>query len=365
MDQGNKNFFYVGSYTRRVPHAEGTSKGIHGYRFDESDGSMELVGQMADADNPTFLALDSQNRTLYAAGEIDDYDGQSAGFVSAYSINAENGALTYLNKQSSHGAAPCHVKVDGTDQYVIAANYTGGSVAIFPIQEDGRLAPTSDFIQHQGSSVNPNRQEGPHAHSANIDAQNRFVLVADLGTDKIFVYELDLENGKLLPHTPPSAQIHAGAGPRHLDFHPNGKLAYAINELDSTVVALAYDAEAGRLTPLQTISTLPAGFEEQSCADIHVHPSGKFVYGSNRGHDSIAMYSIDQESGHLTSLGFESTQGKTPRNFALSPSGNYLIAANQDTNTMASYSIDLETGTLTPTGHVIDSPTPVCIMFLR
>jgi 6-phosphogluconolactonase len=238
---------------------------------------------------------------------------------------------------------------------------------MYPVQVDGRLGAASDIVQHYGSSVDPERQTAPYAHSVNIDPDNRYALVADLGMDKVMVYRLDLEQGKLVPNDPPFASLHAGAGPRHLAFHPNRKYVYVINELDSTMTAFSYLAEAGELSEIQTLSTLPEGYpgEQSSCADIHVAPSGKFVYGSNRGHDSIAIFAVDLATGKLSLVGHESTQGKTPRNFAIDPSGTFLLAANQDSSTVVSFRIDQQTGELHPTGDVAQIPTPVCLKFAR
>jgi 6-phosphogluconolactonase len=255
--------------------------------------------------------------------------------------------------------------VDHTGRFVLVANYIGGSVCVLPIQENGRLGEATDFVQHHGSSVNPDRQLAPHAHSFNIDAGNQFGFVADLGTDKIVVYKLDLDGGKLLPNDFPWAEAKAGAGPRHFDFHPDGRHAYVINELDSTVTAFDYQPESGTLNAKQTISTLPESYAGTShCADVHVSPSGRFLYGSNRGHDSIAIFAIDENSGELSSVGHQSTQGETPRNFAIEPAGNFLLAANQDSDTIVTFKVDQETGRLDPTGQVTQVPVPVCIKMI-
>ena len=241
----------------------------------------------------------------------------------------------------------------------------GGSVAVFPIGKDGRLGEASDFVQHTGSSVNPRRQSEPHAHSIMIDPENRFAFAPDLGLDKILIYKLNLEDGSLTANAQPWARVHPGAGPRHLDFHPNGKYAYVINELDSTFTAFRYDANTGTLTEIQTISTLPEDFDGTShCADVHVHPSGKFLYGSNRGHDSIVICAIDEETGMLSYIGCESTQGQAPRNFGLNPEGTFLLAANQSTNTIVTFAVDADTGELTATGNVAEVPNPVCLKML-
>lgn len=351
---------YIGTYTR------GKSEGIYVYRLDPSTGALTLSSKTADVKDPSFLAIHPQKRYLYSVNELGVVDGKPAGGVSAFAIDPKTGALTLLNQQPSHGAAPCHLSVDATGKWVIVANYTSGSASIFPIQADGRLGEASDVVQHQGSSVNPRRQTGPHAHSVTIDPANRYAFVADLGLDKVMIYRLNLSQGKLIPGEQPWVRTHPGAGPRHFAFHPNARCAYVINELDSTMTAFIYDASQGRLTEIQHLSTLPEGFSGTThCADVHVHPSGKFVYGSNRGHDSIAIFAIDQATGKLTPIGHELTQGKIPRNFGLDPTGTFLLAANQDSDTVVTFRIDQGTGKLTATGHVAEAPTPVCVKFLQ
>jgi 6-phosphogluconolactonase len=357
---------YIGTYTRREARVlGGKSEGIYLYRFDPSSGALEYSSKIAGVDNPSFLALHPQGRYLYAANETGDFGGQPTGAISSFAIDPATGGLTFLNQQPSHGTDPCHLSVDQTGKFVLAANYSSGSVAVWPILEDGQLGPTSEVIQHHGSSVNPQRQEGPHAHSITLDPANRYAFVADLGLDKVMIYRLDLNQGKLIPNTQPWAQVKAGAGPRHFDFHPSGKYAYLINEIGSTMTAFAYDEAKGALTELQTLSTLPADFSGRShCADVHVAPSGKFVYGSNRGHDSIVIFAIDEATGKLTEVGYESTQGQTPRNFAIDPTGAFLLAANQNSDTIVTFRIDSATGRLTPTSHVTNVPMPVCIKML-
>jgi len=347
---------YIGTYTR------GKSEGIYVYRMDRATGALRYSSKATGIQNPSFLALHPQGRYLYAVNELKEFGGKSSGAVSAFSIDSRTGALTFLNQQPSLGTDPCHLSVDKTGRYVLVANYSSGSVCVLPIQQDGRLGQHTDFIQHQGSSVNPQRQQGPHAHSVILDTSNRFAFVADLGMDKIMVYQLDLSAGKLKPHSVPFVQVQPGAGPRHFTFHPSNKYAYVINEIGSTVTAFTYDATRGVLKEVQTVPTLPQGFSGTNhCADIHVHPSGRFLYGSNRGHDSIAIFSIDEATGKLTPIGHESTQGKTPRNFAIDPSGAFLLAANQNSDSIVTFRIDQQTGKLTPTGHVAEVPMPVCL----
>ena len=289
---------------------------------------------------------------------------EESGAISAFAINEEDSSLTFLNQELTGGAAPCHLGIDKTGRYVLSANYSGGSVAVHPIRKDGALGKRSDFIQHTGSSVNPNRQQEPHAHSFTIDATNQRAYACDLGTDRILIYQLALEQGKLLPNTPAYGETAKGAGPRHMAFHPTANAAYVINELDSTITVFDYNVQNGALTSVQTISTLPDDFNGQShCADIHVHPSGKFVYGSNRGHDSIAIFTVEQSTGVLRATGHEPTGGQVPRNFAIDPSGSFLLTANQNSDNVVVFRINLATGQLTPTGYELPVPTPVCLKF--
>ncbi len=350
---------YIGTYTR------GESEGIYVYRLDLATGALESTGQTAKAANPSFLAIHPKANFLYAVGELRQVEGRPGGAVSAFAIDPETGGLTLLNQQSSHGAGPCHLTVDATGKCVLVANYGSGSLAALPIEENGRLAAATDVIQHEGSSVHPRRQQGPHAHSITLDPASRFAFAPDLGIDKVMIYKLDLAQGKLVPNEQPWAAVKPGAGPRHFAFHPTARWAYVINEIDSTITAFAYDATEGTLGEVQTISTLPEDFDgDNTCADVHVAPSGKFLYGSNRGHDSIVIFAIDQTSGKLTCVGHESTRGETPRNFGIDPTGAFLLAANQRSDTVVTFRIDPETGRLTPTGHVADVPTPVCIKMI-
>jgi 6-phosphogluconolactonase len=350
---------YVGTYTR------GNSQGIYRCRFDLSSGELQVPALAAEVVNPSFLAVHPSRRYLYAVGEMSSFAGKKAGAVSAFSIDSETGKLSLLNQQPSGGAGPCHLVVDDSGRNVLAANYGGGSVVCLPIREDGRLGPSTSFVQHEGSSVDPRRQRGPHAHCINLDAANRFAVSADLGLDKVLIYRFDADNGQLEPNDPPWGEVDPGAGPRHFAFHPNGRFAYVINELDSTVTAFRYDAERGALSAIETVSTLPDGFDGQNTtAEIEVHPSGKFVYGSNRGHDSIVIFAVDGDQGTLRQVGHQSTQGKTPRNFALDPTGVYLLAANQATDSIVVFRIDRATGELEPTGHSAGIGSPVCVAMM-
>lgn len=354
-----KLLLYIGTYTGQY------SKGIYAYRFDASSGRLAPLGLVAETTNPSYLAIHPSRRFLFAANEVSDDNGNKSGAVSSFAIEPKTGKLTLLNSVSSRGADPCYVAVDKTGKYVLVANYSSGSVAAFPIGDDGRLGEASAFIQHTGHGTNPERQEGPHAHSINLSPDNRFAVAADLGLDELIVYRFDATKGSLAAHDPPFAKVNSGAGPRHFDFHPRAKFAYAINEMGSTITAFAYDAAAGALKELQTVSTLPKDYSgSNDDADIHVNPSGKFLYGSNRGHDSIAVFAIDPDKGTLTLVEHASTQGKTPRNFGIDPSGNYLFAANQDSDNIVVFRIDSKTGRLTPTGQTIEVPSPVCVKFV-
>ena len=356
----DSSIVFVGTYT----HTD--SQGIYTCRFDNRSGALEPVSVASEAANPSFLALHPNKRFIYAASEIEEFDRKRQGAVYAYSVDGESGELTVLNSQGSGGAGPCHVKVDATGRFVLAANYQGGSVCMLPINQDGSLAPASDFIQHEGSSVNPRRQEEAHAHSINPDPQNRFAYTPDLGQDRVIIYRLDTDNGRLIPNEPAFAEVNPGFGPRHFDFHPRGMWAYLINELGSAITAFEYDQSTGALSEFQVIGTLPTEFSgSNATADIHVHPSGKFVYGSNRGHDSVALFSVDQRSGRLAAQGHCSTGGRIPRNFGIDPSGNFLLAANQDSDNIVSFYIDQESGKLAPTGAETSVPMPVCVRFLN
>jgi 6-phosphogluconolactonase len=355
----DKYTVYVGTYTRG-----GESKGIYRLHLNSVTGEMTGLTPVAEAVNPSFLALDPQRKFLYAVSEISDLDGKPTGGVTAFRIDPATGDLTKINAQSSGGAGPCHLIVDHTGKNVLVANYGGGSAAVLPIAEDGSLKPASSVVQHEGSSVNPQRQKEPHAHSINLDRAGERAFVADLGLDKVMIYRFDPGAGKLAGNDPSAAEIEPGSGPRHFDFHPSGRFAYVINELASTITALAYDSATGALTELQTVSTLPSGFGGVNyTADIHVHPTGKFLYGSNRGHDSIVVFAIDEQTGELRHVQHQSTMGETPRNFGIDPSGRVLLAENQKSGTIYSFRIDSEEGRLSLSGHSIKVPAPVCVQF--
>jgi len=353
---------YFGTYTGP------SSQGIYVARLDLQSGELSRPELAVETRNPSFLAVHPNGHFLYAVNEIGDYEGAKSGSVSAFAIAADTGRLTALNRQASGGAGPAHLIVDAKGGHVLVANYGGGSVAALPIGADGLLKPRSAFAQHTGSSVNPQRQKEPHAHSITLDPANRFAYAADLGIDKILIYRFGSGDGSLSPADPPSAALDPGSGPRHFAFHPKGRFAYVINELTCTITAFRVDSARGALTAIQTVSTLPAGravAQGDSTAEVQVHPSGKFLYGSNRGHDSIAVFAIDETSGQLTPVQHQPTGGRTPRNFGIDPTGAYLFAANQRSDSVVVFRIDSASGRLTETGTRIEVGSPVCVKFVR
>lgn len=349
---------YIGTYTGKG------SKGIYTLRMDPRTGQLSEPVLAGETDNPSFLAFHPSKPVLYAVNETGKFEGAEGGGVTAFAVGAD-GALTKLNAQPTKGGGPCYLTVDKSGRSLLLANYGGGSFALLPIDAaDGKLKPVSAFVQDEGSSVNPQRQKGPHAHSINIDPSGRFALAADLGLDKLFVFRLDAQAGTLKANEPPSASTAPGAGPRHLAFHPNGKTAYLINELSSTINVFAWDSAAGVLKQKQSVRTLPDEFTGESwTAEVQVHPSGKFVYGSNRGHDSIAIFAVNEADEQLKAVGYQPTGGKTPRNFGIDPTGNFLLALNQASDSIVVFKIDQATGKLTPTGASITVPSPVCVKF--
>ena len=349
---------YIGTYTGPKSH------GIYVYKLSSATGKLTPLGLAAESTNPAFLAIHPNHRYLYAVNEIANYDGKKSGSVSAFSIDRKTGKLTFLNVVASGDPGPCHVTIDQTGRYVFVANYDVGSVAVFPILTDGRLGKATAFLPHTGHSVDPKRQAAPHAHSIYPSPDNRFVVSADLGTDQVYVYRFDAAKGTLVPNQPPSVAVPPGTGPRHFAFHPSAKFGYVIEEMGSSLTAFSYDAARGILHPLETISTLPSDYKGSSnCAELEMHPSGRFLYGSNRGHDSIAVFAIDPVKGTPSLIEHVPTQGKTPRGFGIDPTGSYLIAGNQDSNSLVVFRIDAKTGRLTPTGQKLDVPAPICVMF--
>ena len=361
---------FVGTYSEPILFGtgqvlEGKGRGIHAFHLDRETGAL-TPGPVAECvRNPSYLAFDPTRRFLYCVNEFKEFEGEPSGAVSAFRIDRDTGALTHLNTRASRGTDPCHLTVDGQGRHVLVANFASGSVCVLGIRPDGSLGEATDFHQHEGSSVNPQRQAGPHAHAVEIDRANRFAFVPDLGLDRVMIYAYDAAAGRLTPNPrQPWVATAPGAGPRQLVFHPNGRFAYLINELDSTMTAFRYDEEAGTLVDLHTLGTLPQGFEGRStCAEVQIAPSGRFLYGSNRGHDSLAIFAIGDD-GRLTPMGHESTRGRVPRNFEVSPDGAFLAAANQDSDSIVLFRIDPTTGRPSPTGRAAEAGTPVCVRFL-
>jgi len=351
-------FVYIGSYTQKAP------TGITVLDLDTKTGAM-TPRQQVEAPNPTYLVLSPDHKYLYACNEVSNFGGEKAGAVSSYAIDHETGALTLINQQSTKGDGPCHIEVDKGNRVVLVANYGAGSVAAFPVEAGGRLGPASFFEQHRGTSVDPARQEGPHAHCFVLDGANKFAFACDLGLDKVFVYKVDPGAATLKPNDPPFATVPPGSGPRHIAFTPNNHFAYVCNEMLSTVTAFKYDAPAGKLTQLETLSTLPAGGHPgNSTAEIVTSHDGRYVYVSNRGHNSIAIFAIDLKTGRLTAEGHQSTLGKTPRCFNIDAAGDIMLAANQDSDDIYSFRVDKRTGKFTPTGQSVHVSMPVCIQFM-
>jgi 6-phosphogluconolactonase len=342
---------YVGTYTR------GASKGIYAYRFTSSDGRLAPLGLAAEVSNPSFLAAHPNQRFLYAVNEND------TGTVTALAIDPQSGKLKLLNSVSSRGSGPCHLALDKTGKWIFVANYNNGSIAVIPVRTDGTLGDAAASIEHSGSSVDPRRQSGPHAHSVNVSPDNRFLIVTDLGLDQVLVYRFDPKTGSLAPNDPPFIKMAAGAGPRHFTFSPDGKSAWVLNEMNATLTALSYDRATGRFTQTQTTSTLPSEFTgAKSAAEILVHPKGRLLYTSNRGHDSIAIWNLRSKEA-TGPFAWVPTRGRTPRNFAIDPAGAYIVAANQDSNNLAVYRVDATKGELTPVGEVVEAVVPVSVVF--
>lgn len=349
---------YVGTYTK------GTSEGIYCLRFDSESGRLEVETVVKGVTNPSFLALDRSRGRLFCVNETAEFEGRPGGYASSFALDVDTGNVRPLNRRSTHGADPCYLTIHPDGRFVLVVNYTGGSLAVLPVGNDGRLGEATDIVQHTGSSVKP-RQQGPHAHSVVLDTSGRFAYAADLGLDKVMIYRFDERAGKLIPSTPAWADLKPGAGPRHLEFSPDGSRLYVANELDSSLTVFSLDRRTGGLEHRQTLSTLPAGFEgENFPADVHIARSGRFVYVSNRGHDSIAAFAVETEKGVVSSVQHQPTGGTWPRNFTIDPTGAYLLVANQRSNTITVFAIDPEAGTLAPNGQSADVPSPVCLKFL-
>lgn len=357
---GDDLLVYIGTYT------SGKSEGIYLYRMNLSSGELKHVATTKGVKDPSYLALAPRRRYLYAVNEVEEFAGKKSGALSAFAVDQRTGDLRLLNQQPSLGGAPCYVIVDETGKFVLVANYVGGNVAVFPIRSDGSLGEATDLKQDHGSSINADRQQSPHAHCIVLDEDNSFAYACDLGTDKIMIYRFDERSGKLMPNGMPWVQAKPGAGPRHLTFHPDGEYAYVINEMHATITTFAVDQKKGNLKEVQTVTTLPREpTAADSGADIHVSPNGRFLYCSNRGHDSIAAFKIDPDDGRLTFIAHESTGGKTPRNFAIDPTGRFLLVANQRSDNIVTFRLDSKTGRLAATGHIAEVPSPVCLKFTK
>jgi 6-phosphogluconolactonase len=355
----SKYLVYIGTYTGHG------SEGIYAYRFNPSTGDLKPIGLVAETDNPSFLTIDSAGRFLYAVNELDSFHNRPTGAVSVFAINRESGKLKLIQQISSLGAAPAYLSLDKSGRYLMVANYNGGNVAVFQVERDGKLGPHSAFIQNTGSSVNPDRQAGPHAHFIQVTNDNRFVMVADLGIDKVLVYQFDTKTGSLTPADSGFAKLTPGSGPRHIAFAPYGKLLYVLNELTSTITGFLFDSVTGMMQAKQTISALPKTFSgKNTAAEIVTDSKGRFLYVSNRGDNSIGLFSVNSLDGSLTPVEWISSGGKTPRHFEIDPTGQWLFAANQDSGNIVLFRIDQVNGRLIQTYLASGVSSPVCIRFM-
>ena len=349
---------YVGTYTNE------NSEGIYRLEFNAESGALKRLDGVTKIENPSFVEIHPNQKYLYAVSEINEYQGKKAGGVFSYRIEGAQGELVELNQISSGGSVPCHINIAKSGKSLVVANYTGGSIAGIALEKNGKLrSPLTSLMQHKGQGPNKDRQEAAHAHSTNISPDGRFAYALDLGIDQVLIYELDSENGKLSPSNIPNVKLKPGSGPRHFAFHPTKEYAYVLNELSCDVTTFKWNSKTGELEELQTITTLPKPHPENSTAEIRIHPNGNFLYASNRGHHSLAIYRIDQSTGLLTAIGHESTGGKTPRNFNIDPTGKFILAANQDSSNVVVFRIDEKTGLLTRKNEV-QVPSPNCIRFL-
>jgi 6-phosphogluconolactonase len=348
---------YIGTYTGE------TSRGIYAFRFDDSTGGLTPLGLVAETPSPSFLTASANGRFVFAVNELPSFEGAAGGSVTSFAVDPVTAKLTEISVQPSRGAGPCHLALDRTGRYLAVANYSGGNFALLPVGADGRLQPAARFVSGDRSEPGTSPPARPLGHMVGFDAHNRFLVAADKGLDRLLVYRFDASTGGLTPNQPPSAALPPGSGPRHFAFHPNGTWLFAINEQAATITMFSWDQESGRLTAAGSVSTRPADVTTGSTAEIAVHPSGRFVYGSNRGHDSIAVFAVGA-GGALTLVEYQSTRGKTPRNFALDPTGRWLIAANQQSGTLAVFSIDQNTGRLSSVGPLTNVGAPVCVLFI-
>ncbi len=360
-----KYLIYIGTYTSDDGKPT-TSKGIYAYRYDSASGQIISLGLAAETTNPSWVVISPNGKFLYAVNEVGDYQGPNSGGVSAFSIDRATGKLTFLNEVASRGADPCYISVDKTGKWALVANYTGGSIAVFPIGADGKLGEPSSVVQHKGHGANPKRQEGPHAHSIDLSPDNRFAYVDDLGLDEVVVYRFDSAKGTLTPNDPPLARLDPGTGPRHFALRPDGKFAYVVGEMGHTVTLFSNDAASGKLQSLQSVATLPKDFQGRNDdAELRMHPTGKFLYASNRGEDTVVAYAIDEKKGMLSQLQSIATGGKEPRSFEIDFTGTLLFAANQKSDNIVVFGIDKATGKLKPTGKVLNVGAPVSLKFLK
>jgi 6-phosphogluconolactonase len=355
---------FVGTYTQKYGHVDGKGEGIYCFSYDDSDGSLRPISVTPGIVDPAFLTIAPSHRFLYSVNETYHLDGQPGGGVSAFAIDPTTGGLTFLNRQPSHGALPCFLAIDATESMVIVVNHDGPSTIAYPILSDGRLGDASSIVPHVGTSHQAGHPGDPHPHSVILDSANRFALVPDKGLDQILTYRIDPATRTLRPNDPPFVRVEAGTAPRHLGFHPSERFAFVTNEVGSTVTSFAFDAEAGTLREIQTVPSVPSDFTGRNhTADIRVHPNGRFVYMTNRGHDSIGSFAVDDTTSHLTPLGHTPIQGWS-RNIRFDPSGRILLVSCQNANVIVAYAVDPQNGTLTPTGAVTQTPTPVCVQFL-
>jgi 6-phosphogluconolactonase len=357
--QSSEEFLYIGTYTNPG------EKGIYVFRFDRENSSLVPVKTYGELESPSFLTLHPNGNYLYSVNRGTVIPDKKWGSVSSYSINPADGSLTHLNDQPTFGSESCHVSMDSKGRLVFVSNYTTGNIVVFPVLEDGKLGTLSDAHQHSGQSVNPGRQEGPHAHCAIVSPDDKHVYVVDLGIDKIKAYEIDYKGKKIIPLPEKDGQSKPGTGPRHITFNEEGNYAYVIEELSSSISVYKRDLETGALLPVQHIKTIPENYGETNyCADIHLDPSGKYLYGSNRGHDSLAIFKVDQTDGKLELIGFQPVMGKWPRNFLVDPKGHYVFVANQNSDNLVIFRINPGNGKLTPTGTEMSIPNPVCVKIL-
>ena len=359
-------YLFVGTYTEAIKFGtgqilQGKGEGIYLYKLDLLDGRLTFVAKTPGVVNPSYLTLAPSGKYLYAVNELKEFNGKASGAVSAFAVESGTSRLSFINQLPTGGTDPCHVAVNDRESHVFVTNFMSGSVCIFPILENGALDRPSQFIQHTGSSVNKTRQAGPHAHSLVFDRLNQYAFVPDLGLDKLLIYKTDFIHGQLEPSPATAFNAEPGSGPRHCAFHPNGQYCYLVNELNATISALCFDQLKGCFTMMQSVPMVLVNYQgENTGADIQVHPDGEYVYGSNRGHNSIVIYKVAENTGLLSAVGMESSCGETPRSFAIDPTGEFLLVANQDTDNVVVFKIDNRTGKLAKISEV-KIPTPVCI----